>query len=276
MSKLSSYWWLPYTVIALWIAWVLGVIAQGRGWSVIDFSKDLTLAGQFGDAFGSLSSFMSALAATGAFLALRHQREAGTETQKVAQRQSFEGTLFHLMDSLRQKTQDIVILTQMYTETDDEGGGYYDRVELKGPDAFDKFLENLTDNIADSTKSLEDVFLADSRDQEANFSHYFRLVYHIVIYIHDHEAIPDIRDKYRYLRLLRAQMSAPEMLTVLLNCLYGGGREKFLLLASDYDFFQHVRESDGPIARQVRDLIPIPADTVVKLQNSQAVRRVTG
>jgi len=274
MAGQSSFRWLPYTVIALWLFWLLGVLGHGWGWTAFTFKRDLVAAGQFGDAFGSLSSFMSALAATGAFLALRDQREAGVETAKLTQRQSFEGTLFHLLDVLRQKTQDIVLPTQIFVEDNVDGDGHFETAELKGPDAFEKFLETLYDNVKIRKRKLSEVYLKDARDQEANFSHYFRLVYHIIVFIHDSKVVDTLDDKYKYVRFLRAQISAPEMITILLNCLYGPGHEKFLMLASDYDFFQHVRDSNHPIAKRVASAIPLPSPRVKALQLALKGRRV--
>jgi hypothetical protein len=251
--------------VLLWVAWLIALVAYGAEYSTSPPTTSFERAGQFGDAFGTLSSLMAALAATGAFLALRHQRESSRDQSEALDRQSFENTLFHLFDVLNQKTQGIVFTT---TSVEDE---HFVQNEHRGPDAFSRFLDLVSEDLSDNPTSAEvgERYTSEYTDVEGSLAHYFRMVYHILIFIHDHPTLHSLDERYEYVRFLRAQLSAPEMITVLLNCLFGGGRGQFILLAADYDFFQHISESRHPLGKYVVDLIPTPDPMVQELKMRQ-------
>lgn len=76
--------------------------------------------------------------------------------------------------------------------------------------------------------------------EQASLGHYFRHLYHIVKYIHKSDLITDEQRKH-YAALLRAQLSAYELVLLLYNCLVEDlGYPKFKYLVDKYDLLQNM------------------------------------
>ncbi len=76
--------------------------------------------------------------------------------------------------------------------------------------------------------------------EQASLGHYFRHLYHIVKYIHNSDLITDEQRKH-YAALLRAQLSAYELVLLLYNCLVEDlGYPKFKYLVDKYDLLQNL------------------------------------
>lgn len=76
--------------------------------------------------------------------------------------------------------------------------------------------------------------------EQASLGHYFRHLYHIVKYIHKSDLISDEQRKH-YAALLRAQLSAYELVLLLYNCLVEDlGYPKFKYLVDKYDLLQNM------------------------------------
>ncbi|MDD2983737.1 MAG: putative phage abortive infection protein [Crocinitomicaceae bacterium] len=76
--------------------------------------------------------------------------------------------------------------------------------------------------------------------EQASLGHYFRHLYHIVKYIHKSDLITDEQKKH-YAALLRAQLSAYELVLLLYNCLVEDlGYPKFKYLVDKYDMLQNM------------------------------------
>lgn len=76
--------------------------------------------------------------------------------------------------------------------------------------------------------------------EQASLGHYFRHLYHIVKYIHKSDLISD-KQKKHYASLLRAQLSAFELVLLLYNCLVEDlGYPKFKYFVDKYDLLQNM------------------------------------
>jgi hypothetical protein len=76
--------------------------------------------------------------------------------------------------------------------------------------------------------------------EQASLGHYFRHLYHIVKYIHKSDLISDEQKKH-YAALIRAQLSAYELVLLLYNCLVDDlGYPKFKYLVDKYDILQNL------------------------------------
>lgn len=76
--------------------------------------------------------------------------------------------------------------------------------------------------------------------EQASLGHYFRNLYHVVKYIHSSELINETQKKH-YAAILRAQLSAYEIVLLLYNCLVEDlGYPKFKYLVEKYDLLQNM------------------------------------
>jgi hypothetical protein len=78
--------------------------------------------------------------------------------------------------------------------------------------------------------------------EQASLGHYFRHLYHIVKYIHKSDLIT-CEQKKDYAALLRAQLSAYELVLLMYNCLVEDlGYPKFKYLVDEYDLLQNMNK----------------------------------
>lgn len=246
---------LPALIIGLWVLWVLGVIAHGYGADLWPGDQpNFAVSGAFGDSFGPLASLMAALAATGAFLTLQQQRDSLDEQAKSSRqqidrlsRQAFEQTFFQLLNLLHYKTDQIDV-----PKTVKVGSGHVQEMK-RGPDAFALFAYHITEEVKefDADQQIGNYYRDEFQAREADLGHYFRLLYHVILVVDQDQSLPDFDVKYFYIRILRAQLSHPKLLMILMNCLFGHGHEKFLPLAHRYDLFQNLCESEDEFNKRL-------------------------
>jgi hypothetical protein len=262
---------LPYVPMLIgicWAAWLVGVLLHGWGISIWGgLSPNFVSSGQFGDSFGPLASLMAALAATGAFMTLSQQQEQSEFTENLAERQRFETTLFHLFDVVSRRSQEVRKMKPLTTVTG------VNNIEVHGAEAFEVILFDCSRQAREADWDVANSYSNTFDAEEASLGHYFRIVYHVILFIHQERAI-SLADKYRYVRFLRAQLSNPELILILLNCLYGAGRQSFLPLAGYYDLFQNVAESTYPILEHLSEPLPSPPDEVQAIQRQ--LRELSG
>ena len=86
--------------------------------------------------------------------------------------------------------------------------------------------------------SVNDKYLDYYEQIKAGLGHYFRTVYRIIRLVDETEL--DFEDKYKYVSILRAQLSDYEMLWLFYNCLCEYGQDKFKPLVEEYAFFKNL------------------------------------
>jgi len=240
-----------WIIVAVWLLWFAGVILHGLGANLWADAPDFETSGQFGDSFGPLASLMAALAAAGAFLTVRQQRELADEqrsdfakAQERAQVQDFEQSYFRLLGVLIEKTHRIDLTT-----TKTINNQVVQRTRY-GPDAFKIFVNSIRGQIVefDADEQIGNYYIDEFREREADLGHYFRLVYHVLLLADTSPSLTTQEQRYEYARILRAQLSNPELLMILMNCTFGHGEEKFLPLAVKYDLFQNLADSQDSLS----------------------------
>jgi hypothetical protein len=168
--------------------------------------------------FGSISSLFSGLAFAGliATLVLQKvelslQRSELSETRKEFERQRFENRYFSTLRLLNDH------VANMRLPADVEGGG-----DLKGGAVLEYFASELPDELgedlqpyAHSVIQIEQYLQLYDLLFEPSLGPYFRLMYNCVRQI-ENSGAPE-EDKEAYSKILRAQMSSPEVKLLLFN-----------------------------------------------------------
>lgn len=254
MQRLTELLGVPRKLLvifaAMLVVWTLAIIATGAQVNIFPVEWDFTNSGAFGDSFGPLSAAMALIAAVSAIAAYRAQaREIArlqsrqevedaerlverqrfekrqTRIDKASQRVSFEGTYFKLLETFRSIVSQIDINTT---------SGH----SKSGHDSFNSIIKNVEQgsNIyhGNISKAWHDAALKHRND----LNHYFRFMYHIVLFVEKSA----IKEKYFYVRLLRALLSESELVMLGLNCEYGEGREKFRALVERYALLHNMSE----------------------------------
>ena len=230
-------------VIVLW--WSVGVLLPGS-WLVSSSEE----RARFGDAFGAVNALFSGLAFAGLIWAillqrqeLEYQREelistrgelaaqrAQMEVQnETLRRQSFENTFFQLVRLHHEIASSIEVRDGAAT--------------LRGPDAFEflygQFRIELGQRAGrDGTvnERLADGYRRFYSAHQNALGHYFRNLYNIIKFVDRSR----VADKRLYTNLVRAQVSAAELLLLFYNCLSDLGSEKFKPLVERYGLLKTV------------------------------------
>lgn len=219
--------WLAIGFAALWVVVVLlsglGVNFWGREW-------DFQATGLLGDSFGVVSAVMTSLAAIFAFRTYRQARHEIENQQK----QSAETSYLNLLE-------------RRYPLVDQLSSVH--GMVRRGHEVIEHIAKEVRDRHSDL--GLDAAFTAFALDQTVQgLGTFFRYTYHLVSFAHQHfSEAPDSPvtkddDAYQLVRLLRAQLSDDEVLLIALNCLYGGGKEKFKPLVERYALLHNMRRDD--------------------------------
>jgi Putative phage abortive infection protein len=163
------------------------------------------------------------------------QRKETDETQKILDKQSaalarqaFENTLFAQMRLLAQ-VRDAAI--------GNLNNGRFQGVELFGE--IVRYMKNVAHDL-DRGSSVGTIRFYEERYKlswGAWTGHYFRLVYVILRYVDESE----VGDKAGYARMLRAQLSGPELALLVYNAHSEHGLERMLPLCLKYRMFHNLR-----------------------------------
>jgi uncharacterized membrane protein len=212
-------------------------------------SPEQEIWGQFGDYVGGvLNPIFGFLSLIALLFTLRLQaRELRISTQELRNsavaleeqcaamtHQNFETTFFQLLRLHNDIVQSI----------DLRSGG---SKTLKGRDCFARFssvlLEKLrAHNVFEDPSKLDIAYDDVYKKYKNDLGHYFRLLYNLVKFIHNSEAL----DKKFYSNLVRAQLSSEELNLLFVNCLSDKGREKFKPLVEEYALLKTM-ENDSPL-----------------------------
>jgi hypothetical protein len=175
-------------------------------------------AGTAGDMFGSISSLFSGLAFAGLIatlilqkVELSLQRSELSDTREEFERQRFENRYFSTLRLLNDH------VANMRLPADVEGGG-----DLKGGAVLEYFASELPDELGEDLQpyahnaiQIEQYLQLYNLLFEPSLGPYFRLMYNCVRQI-ENSGAPE-EDKEAYSKILRAQMSSPEVKLLLFN-----------------------------------------------------------
>jgi hypothetical protein len=155
---------------------------------------------------------------------------------ETLRRQSFENTFFQLLRFVRESAQNL--------RARPAGS---DEPEYKGLLAFQHAIYQLQRRIGreflppPTDKQLLELLTVAYKDichvPHSDFGYYFRSLYHLVRLIDESK----LRDRRRYMLLLRAQLSHAEQLLLFVNSLSPYGRKHFKKLIEKYGLLKGIR-----------------------------------
>lgn len=302
--------WVRWLVLGLVVLLVLTLWAANWLWldRLLGSSGDPNdpRYGLFGDRFGAVNALFSGLAFAGVIFAiwlqrdeLILQREANEATRAELEdqneynaRREFQTTFFDMLRALQDAVRLIAIDNQPRFDPDNPPAypqpnrWVHGRVALEiMSDRLKSHIEDglMRDKVNDSDpeallNGIDNVYTSFYMRYGARLGHYFRMMYQIARHIRD-EAEKSQTDPQPFVRILRAQLSQPEMVLLFYNCLSIHGYEKFHPLVESYDLLQNMERSSVPIRQW--DLYPVTrdgapaADARLKL-NSRAQRIAVG
>lgn len=231
-----------------------------------------TERGILGDMFGVVNSLFSGLAFAGIIITiylqrdeLRLQRKELEETrnefitQNITLRlQRFENTFFSMLSlhhqivnnidwSIRKQIDDGRRGLRLSTEKIET-----ESISYNGRDVFELHYSELRKQLRQifSQADINDNYKIEYSKYQNDFDHYFRNLYRIIKLIDttqftaNDKPEEEFAEKYKYTSIVRAQLSAYELLWLFYNCLSENGIEKFKPLIEKYTLFKSFRTSE--------------------------------
>ena len=205
----------------------------------------------FGDIFNALSSLFTALAFAGLIVTIIIQRLDINEQNKINNIQNFENNFFRLLEQHHRIIDSFVIEPKPNKKEDKIKPFPENRDKITQLEAFDFLAKDFKHRYEEvkkirfpADKSIQTVFVyAFLHHTYGNYGymlgHYFRNLYHIVKFIDDDKSLETFDLKYKYAKILRAQLSAPEIYMIALNGLTYYG-EAFKPLIEKYRLLKNM------------------------------------
>lgn len=193
-------------------------------------STTVVQSGSFGDTFGILTAFFSALAFGALVITLWQQQEDLTLTRQSMKEQQFENILFKMIEI------HATIVSDIDMQRTDENKTKY---KITGRDCFKNFRNGLRSkykNEKDIVKAY-DIWWIEWSGSRVNLSHYFRYLYNIFKIIDKSNNAAD--DKRMYANIVRSQLSDYELVILFYNCISNNGGS-FKKLSVKYSLFKNL------------------------------------
>lgn len=198
----------------------------------LTFNPNVT--GPIGDTFGGmLGPIIAILAAFLTFLAFWIQYKANIQQENYIKQQRFEDTFFRLLDHHKKNVESLDI----------RGDSDSKDVIASGSEAFKYIYDDMMISV-ENDKEIKEVLLSYKLTQDLyrhDLHHYFRFLYHILKFIKNSEISEE--EKYKYASIVRATMSAYELILLFYNSLYKSGVEKFKPLIEEYSFLKNIDDA---------------------------------
>lgn len=240
---------LALSVLAIWAT---------SGYILIDNPE----RGTIGDMFGAVNSLFSGLAFAGLIYTiflqknelglqrkeleytrdeLRGQKETMQAQNKQLTLQAFEGTFFQM----------VRLHNELLNSIDFTSGGGDRAVKvLSGTDCFtsawNRYKRYFKENADNEEKEIrkEQIEIAYGKlwsTYEQEFGHYYRSLYNVIKFVHN----SDVEGKKLYTNIVRAQLSAQELIIMLYNGIYHSD-SKFIPLIEEYSLLKHTPQQAIP------------------------------
>jgi len=196
----------------------------------------------FVDIFSALGALFTAFAFAGLIVTIVIQRQDINDQNKVNNIQNFENNFFRLLEQHHRIIDSFVIEPKPNKEGDSIPPYPESRDKITKLEAFDflaKDFKHRYEKVKEIRfpvdKSFQTIFVYAFLHHTYGkygymLGHYFRNLYHIVKYIDTDKSLESFELRYKYVKILRAQLSAPEILLIALNGLtyYGEGFKPFI------------------------------------------------
>ena len=253
----------------IWFATIIVVVF----WSVnfLLLKLEANERGVFGDMFGAVNSLFSGLAFAGIIITiflqskeLKLQRKELKKTKKefkiqntTLRLQRFENTFFSMLSLHHDIVNNIDWSTDRFVSDELHRTGFVAQNSkgrmiqdtTRGRDVFELHYSELRKQMRsyETVGDINDNYIFEYRKYQNDFDHYFRNLYRIIKLVNttqftdNPESKKEFDEKYKYTSMVRAQLSAFELLWLFYNCLSENGNEKFKPLIEKYSLFKSFR-----------------------------------
>ena len=220
----------------LFILWAVVVGLSGARVNLTGVEWNFERTGQLGDSFGVVGAVMASAAAAFTFLTLRGERAENSrlraregDRDRADRKREAEATFFRLLD----------LRTSILERVRDPNRAQSSE-QVLGQRAIWIIAKGLAQELSNSPGNVQSRHDAYWSKVEGEVGHYLRFTYHIVRFTT--EQFDNDRDRYGYVRLLRAQLSNAEVELIALNSAYGAGKPRMKTFVERYALLHSLPE----------------------------------
>lgn len=233
---------------AFFVVMIVAVVVSCWGYRhyvMIPRYQDEEIRSQVGDSYNGLNTLFTGLAFVGLCYSIILQKAEASDEREEVYRRQLEAEFFQLLDLFTNTVQSLRLLEPVK----DAAGNSIATTQLEGRQVLGKLWHLYKDQFlkaqdpATAVESYREAYNAMYGQAQPMLAHYFRTLYRLVRFV-DSGDLPDKR-KIFFVKLVRAQMAAPEVTFLLLNCLKPENR-KMTSLALKYDLLKHLPDGIPP------------------------------
>ncbi|WP_058962303.1 putative phage abortive infection protein [Type-E symbiont of Plautia stali] len=233
-------------VMIISILYVLFILQIPNIFGGFDFSQ----SGTFGDSWGALTSFFSALGFCGVLWTLKTQNESirrveieSSRKEKNEAKRDFENSFFNMLNLLQVIINDMRVVNKMSKDVLAEGRGvflyFYKPFRSKMLREGEYRVSQISNQneLEISAKNIGLQYSHHFNNRSQNLSHYYRFLFNFYKFIDESDI--ENEDKKKYANILRAQISNYELLMLFYNSLSENG-EKFKSYFEKYEVLDNL------------------------------------
>lgn len=244
---------------ALHLMLVIGISLFGLLFTTnlfIDTPEKSAELGTFGDFLGgTLNPIFTLMTFFGVIvtivlqkLELRAAREEYKKSADALGTQAIENTFFNMLNLHHRITENLKLAVDDISYDNELSlGPLHTTIDTPhhGASAFTLLLEIISASTATKENTL-DIYERIQSNHNHIFGHYFRNLYQIMKFVHEHQVIDD-NQKKKYMSILRSQISTDELSVLFMNCsgnMVDNGEFRQLLIK--YQMLEHMKLEYNP------------------------------
>lgn len=234
-TNLKIYYWVSGILLFLSLIPIF-LYPIFLGWSVSGNSSEWSNFGEY--IGGVIGPLFGLLAFIGVLLSIANQNIENQKTEKENKKQAIENRIIKHIEFHNNICSNVKIPYDIKRTKFKEGRIAFEFLYEKHLKAHFKDAENKYPNL-DEEQKIDIAFSELYNKEGRQFGFYFRNLYYLIKYIDESEYI----DKVHYSKLVRAQLSTPEIQMLMYNCLFKKGKG-FKDLVIKYDFLNGIDKTE--------------------------------
>lgn len=195
------------------------------------YSSNALIGNAYGGTLGVTISFIAAYLT---FIAFWVQFRSNRQQEDYIKIQRFEDSFFKLLEQHRNNL--LAIDTRSTKDLDH-------KIIAVGSESFRYMYLDLTRRLKGNLSEINvnSEFHKVQNKYKHDLHHYFRFLYHTLKFIKNSDITNE--EKFKYSSILRATLSAYELVLLFYNCLHNNGKTHFKPLLEDFSFLKNIDDS---------------------------------
>lgn len=234
-SSLNKYY---VVAVILFIVCLALIVAYPffLGFGISSDSKEWSNFGAY--VSGVVGPVLSLLAFVGVLITIANQNEENHKASEETQKHATENRIIKQIEFHHNICNNVKIPANIDKTKFKEGRIAFEFLYEKNLKTFYDEVEKQSPHL-DEEQKIDSAFSKLYNKEGKQFGFYFRNLYYLIHYIDESQKI----DKNHYAKLVRAQLSTPEIQMLMYNCLFKKGKN-FKKLVTDYGLLNGIEKTE--------------------------------